>query len=51
LRLRFPRGDVERMHALSAKAKEGALTADEDQELEDYIRVGHLGGPLSMSSR
>jgi hypothetical protein len=51
LRLKFPPGDVRRMNALSAKARTGTLTAEEDEELENYIRIGHLLGILQSRAR
>ena len=42
LALSFDTEDVERMNALSAKANEGSLTEQEQQELDSYERVGHL---------
>jgi hypothetical protein len=51
LSLRFSEEDVERMNELSAKANEGTLTAEEDAEMTDYERVGHLLGILQSKSR
>ena len=39
------------MNALAAKARQGALTPDEDDELTSYIRVGHLLGILQSKAR
>jgi hypothetical protein len=38
----FDPADHERMALLSAKAREGTLTEEEDAELEDYGDVGRL---------
>jgi len=51
LQLRFPPRDVRRMNALSAKARAGTLTRDEDEQLENYIRIGHLLGTLQSRAR
>jgi hypothetical protein len=42
LQLSFPASDVERMHELSAKARDGTLTPDEDRAMDEYERVGAL---------
>jgi hypothetical protein len=51
VRLKFPSRDVRRMNALAAKAREGRLTREEDEELENYIRIGHLLGILQSRAR
>ena len=51
LRLRFPPRDVRRMNALSAKARQGTLSPEEDEELETYIRIGRLLGTLQSRAR
>lgn len=51
LRLRFPPRDVRRMNALSSKARQGTLNPEEDEELETYIRIGHLLGILQSRAR
>lgn len=51
LRLRFPPRDVRRMNSLAMKARDGTLTQAEDEELEDYIQVGHLLGILQSRAR
>lgn len=40
LKLKLPPDDVERINALSAKAREGALNAEEIRELDNYLNVG-----------
>jgi hypothetical protein len=42
LALDFSQADRNRMNALSAKARSGTLTPEEDQELENFIHVGDL---------
>ena len=42
LRLSFPESDRIRMHELSAKARAGSLTADEDSEMDNFERVGSI---------
>jgi uncharacterized protein YnzC (UPF0291/DUF896 family) len=42
LKLEFDQEDRTRMHELSAKAKEGALTPAEEAELSSYRGVGRL---------
>jgi hypothetical protein len=42
LKFDFQESDRERMRALLQKAREGTLTKAEQEEIEDYDRVGHL---------
>lgn len=42
LELGFSQDDQERMRALSAKARDGSLSADEQAEINNYERVGHM---------
>jgi hypothetical protein len=42
LALDFPEEDSARIEELSAKANEGALTDEEEAELEAYANVGEL---------
>jgi hypothetical protein len=42
LALSFPEADQQRMRELSAKAREGTLTPDEQAEIDNYERVGHV---------
>jgi len=39
------------MNSLSARAREGSLTHEQDQELENYIHIGHLLGILQSRAR
>jgi hypothetical protein len=51
LALDFTAEDRERMNALAAKAREGTLTSDEDEELENYLRVGDLLAIMQSKAR
>ncbi len=51
LKLDFNSADRERMNDLAAKATQGALTSAEDEELEKYIRVGHLLSIMQSKAR
>jgi hypothetical protein len=57
LALDFSQDDKERMHQLSQKAQEGTLTAEEEEAITNYERVGHLinilqsTAPLSLKRR
>jgi hypothetical protein len=42
LGLDFTAADKERIHHLTAKARDGTLTADEQEEIRSYERVGNL---------
>ena len=51
LRLDFKASDRERMNELADKARQGALSPAEDQELDDFIRVGHLLAIMQSKAR
>jgi hypothetical protein len=51
LKLSLPDQDRERMHALAAKARAGSLTPDEEFEIDNYERVGHLLSILKSKAR
>jgi hypothetical protein len=51
LALGFCAADNDRMRALAAKAREGALTSDEQAEVEAYSRIGSLLGILKSKAR
>jgi hypothetical protein len=51
LALDFSQDDKERMHQLSLKAQEGILTADEEDAINNYERVGHLINILQSKAR
>jgi hypothetical protein len=42
LKLRFSQQDRDRMRELSAKARAGTLTAQEETEIDTYERLGYL---------
>ena len=51
LTLDFDQADKDRMRVLSAKAKAGTLTAEEDAEAAKYELVGHLLNILQSKAR
>lgn len=51
LRLDFPAADHARVSELSSKARDGALTDDERDELDEYIRVADLLAILQSKAR
>ena len=51
LALEFSPEDKDRMRLLSAKARDGELTAAEKIEIDNYERVGHLLGTLQSIAR
>jgi hypothetical protein len=51
LGLSFPKDDVTRMHQLSAKARAGALTPEEDAEMDTFERVGSILSTLKSKAR
>jgi hypothetical protein len=51
LRLKFSASDRVRMNKLAVKNRAGKLTAAEDEELDNYIRVGHALGILQSRAR
>jgi hypothetical protein len=51
LSLQFQDPDLARMKELAGKAQEGALTAGEEVELENYRHVGHLLTLLRSKAR
>jgi hypothetical protein len=51
LKLSFPQQDRERMHELAVKNQDGALTEQEQCELESYRRVGRLLDLLAARAR
>jgi hypothetical protein len=42
LKMKFPVHDRKRAHELALKAQEGALTTEEEREVESYRRIGRL---------
>jgi hypothetical protein len=51
LDLDFKQTDKERMRVLLAKAKQGALTAKEKVEIDNYERVGHMLSLMKSKAR
>ena len=51
LKLDFNSADRMRMDTLAEKARRGSLTSREDEELESYIRVGHLLSIMQSKAR
>lgn len=51
LSLGFSESDKQRMRELSAKARAGTLTAEEDAEAGRYELLGHLLGILQSKAR
>ncbi len=51
LSLSFPESDKKRMRELSAKARAGTLTAEEDAEAGRYELLGHLLGIMQSKAR
>jgi hypothetical protein len=51
LALDFSQEDKDRMRVLSAKARDGELTAAEKTEINNYERVGHLLSILQSKAR
>ena len=51
LRLDFAAEDKERMRELAAKARDGSLTAAEQEEIRNYERVGNLLALMKSRAR
>jgi hypothetical protein len=51
LGLSFPKVDITRMHELSAKARAGALTSEEDAEMDNFERAGAMLSTLKSKAR
>jgi hypothetical protein len=51
LNLNFQQADKDRMRVLLAKAKKGTLTADEQVEIDNYERVGHMLSLMKSKAR
>ena len=51
LALDFTQADHDRMNALAAKAQSGALSKAEDEELDNYLRVGDLLAIMQSKAR
>lgn len=51
LSIRFREQDVERMNELSELARRGALTPEQELELDGYIHVGNMLAILQSKAR
>jgi len=51
LNLDFKQTDKDRMRELLAKAKEGTLTVNEEVEIDNYERVGHMLSLMKSKAR
>lgn len=51
LEMKFDEFDLQRMNDLSEKARRGALSSDEDDEMEIYDRLGSFLGLLHSKAR
>jgi len=51
LQMSFPNPEKTQMQQLSAKAREGTLTADEEQQMDAYERVGAMLSILKSKAR
>ena len=51
LSMRFSDEEIARMNELSELARQGALTQDQQSELDSYIHVGNLLGTLQSKAR
>jgi hypothetical protein len=47
----FPPEDKKRMAELSAKARAGELSADEEAQIDSYVRVGHIINLMQAKAR
>jgi hypothetical protein len=47
----FPPEDKQRMAELSAKARAGNLTSEEESEIDSYVRVGHIVNLMQAKAR
>jgi len=51
LKLHFDRVDIDRLHELTVKNQDDALTLEERQELESYLRVSALVDLMHAKAR
>ena len=51
LAIHFTQADRDRMSYLSEKAREGTLTAEEQVEIDNYERVGHVLNIMQSKAR
>jgi hypothetical protein len=51
LSIDFPQADRDRMALLAEKSQAGALLADERDELEEYVHIGHMLALIQSKAR
>ena len=51
LQLKFDQVDIDRIHVLAEKSRQGRLTNVESQVLQNYLLVGHLLDLLQSKAR
>ncbi|MGH7135833.1 MAG: hypothetical protein ACREHD_08845 [Pirellulales bacterium] len=51
LGLSLPKGEISRMRELSAKARAGTLTPEEEAEMDNFERVGSILSTLKSKAR
>jgi hypothetical protein len=51
LEIDFPQADKDRMHQLAAKARKGTLTAEEQDEIDCYGRIGSFISIMKSKAR
>jgi hypothetical protein len=51
LSLTFEPEDVDRMNVLAAKARDGAISPEEETELDSYLHVGNLLATVQSKAR
>ena len=51
LKINFPKSDKDRMRALAAKARSGTLSAEEQEEIEAYGRIGSFISIMKSKAR
>lgn len=51
LKLRFSAKDQDRMHELAAKNRAGELSAEETEEIDNFVKVGDLLALLQSKAR
>jgi hypothetical protein len=51
LSLDFPQADRQRMEMLAEKSQSGHLLSDEREELDEYVRIGHLLALIQSKAR
>lgn len=51
LELRFDQADIDQMRVLSDKARQGTLTPVEQEEINNYERVGHMLALMKSKAR